>query len=35
MVDNLPAKIKEGLAKDEADALAEKIKEAGGVVEVA
>jgi large subunit ribosomal protein L7/L12 len=35
MVDNLPAKIKEGLSKDEADALAEKLKEAGGEVEVA
>ncbi|MEM9066526.1 MAG: 50S ribosomal protein L7/L12 [Planctomycetota bacterium] len=35
LVDNLPAKIKEALGKDEADALAEKIKEAGGDVEVA
>lgn len=35
MVDNLPAKIKEGLSKDEADALAEKLKEAGGEVELA
>lgn len=35
MVDNLPAKVKEGLGKDEADALAEKLKEAGAEVEVA
>lgn len=35
MVDNLPAKIKEGVSKDEADALAEKLKEAGAEVEVA
>ncbi len=34
-VDNLPAKIKEGIAKDEADALAEQIKELGADVEVA
>jgi large subunit ribosomal protein L7/L12 len=34
-VDNLPAKIKEGIAKDEADALAEQIKELGAEVEVA
>jgi large subunit ribosomal protein L7/L12 len=35
MVDNLPAKVKEGIGKDEADALAEKLKEAGAEVEVA
>jgi len=35
MVDNLPAKIKEGVSKDDADALAEKLKEAGAEVEVA
>ncbi len=35
MVDNLPAKIKEGLGKEEADALAEKLKEAGAEVEIA
>ena len=35
MVDNLPAKVKEGISKDEADALAEKLKEAGAEVEVA
>ncbi|MFI4916785.1 MAG: 50S ribosomal protein L7/L12 [Phycisphaerales bacterium JB060] len=35
MVDNLPAKIKEGVSKDDADALAEKLKEAGADVEVA
>ncbi|MEM1331768.1 MAG: 50S ribosomal protein L7/L12 [Planctomycetota bacterium] len=35
MVDNLPAKVKEGLDKEEAEALAEKIKEAGGEVELA
>ncbi|MEQ9096812.1 MAG: 50S ribosomal protein L7/L12 [Phycisphaerales bacterium] len=35
MVDNLPAKIKEGLSKDDAEALAEKLKEAGGEVELA
>ena len=34
-VDNLPAKIKEGIAKDEADALAESLKELGAEVEVA
>ena len=33
-VDTLPSKIKEGIAKDEADALAEKLKEAGAEVEV-
>jgi len=35
MVDNLPTKVKEGISKDEADALAEKLKEAGAEVEVA
>ena len=35
MVDSLPAKIKEGLGKDEAEALAEKFKEVGADVEVA
>ena len=35
MVDNLPAKVKEGIGKDEADALATKLKEAGAEVEVA
>jgi large subunit ribosomal protein L7/L12 len=35
MVDNLPAKVKEGLGKDEANALAEKLKEAGAEVEIA
>lgn len=35
LVDNLPAKVKEGLAKEEAEALAEKIKEVGGEVELA
>ncbi|MFG0305731.1 MAG: 50S ribosomal protein L7/L12 [Phycisphaerales bacterium JB040] len=35
MVDNLPAKIKEGLGKEEAEALAEKLKEVGGEVELA
>lgn len=34
MVDGAPATIKEGMPKDEADALAEKIKEAGGEVEL-
>ena len=35
LVDNLPAKVKEGLGKEEAEALAEKIKEVGGEVELA
>ncbi len=35
MVDNLPAKIKEGISKDEADALAEQLKEVGAEVEIA
>ncbi|MEO1009045.1 MAG: 50S ribosomal protein L7/L12 [Planctomycetota bacterium] len=35
MVDTLPAKVKEGLPKEEAEALAEKLKEAGAEVEVA
>ena len=34
LVDNAPKPIKEGISKDDADALAEKIKEAGGDVEV-
>jgi large subunit ribosomal protein L7/L12 len=34
VVDAAPKAIKEGVAKDEADALAEKIKEAGGEVEI-
>lgn len=34
LVDGAPKPIKEGVAKDEADALAEKIKEAGGEVEL-
>ncbi len=34
LVDGAPGPIKEGVAKDEADALAEKIKEAGGEVEL-
>ncbi|QQE11913.1 50S ribosomal protein L7/L12 [Planctomycetota bacterium] len=33
-VDSAPKALKEGISKDEADALAEKIKEAGGEVEV-
>jgi len=35
LVDNLPSKIKEGLPKEEADALAEKLKEVGAEVELA
>lgn len=34
LVDNLPKPLKEGVAKEEADELAEKVKEAGGDVEV-
>ncbi len=34
IVDGAPKTLKEGIAKDEAEALAEKIKEAGGEVEV-
>jgi large subunit ribosomal protein L7/L12 len=34
MVDGAPATIKEAMPKEEADALAEKIKEAGGDVEL-
>jgi len=34
IVDGAPKNIKEGIAKDEADALAEKLKEAGAEVEV-
>ena len=34
MVDGAPKAVKEGLSKDEADSLAEKLKEAGGEVEV-
>ena len=34
LVDGAPKAIKEGVAKDEADALVEKIKEAGGEVEI-
>lgn len=34
LVDGAPKAIKEGVAKDEADTLAEKIKEAGGEVEI-
>jgi large subunit ribosomal protein L7/L12 len=34
LVDNVPKPVKEGVSKDEADALAEKIKEAGGEVEL-
>ncbi|WP_145077288.1 50S ribosomal protein L7/L12 [Poriferisphaera corsica] len=33
-VDSAPKALKEGISKDEAEALAEKIKEAGGEVEV-
>jgi len=35
LVDSMPAKVKEGLGKDEADALAEKFKEVGADVELA
>jgi large subunit ribosomal protein L7/L12 len=34
LVDNCPKPVKEGLPKEEADALADKIKEAGGEVEL-
>jgi len=34
LVDGAPKAVKEGLSKDEANALAEKLKEAGGEVEV-
>ncbi len=34
VVDAAPKAIKEGISKDEADALVEKIKEAGGEVEI-
>ncbi len=34
IVDNAPKTLKEGVSKEEADGLAEKIKEAGGEVEV-
>ncbi len=34
MVDGAPTTIKEALPKEEAEALAEKIKEAGGEVEL-
>ena len=34
LVDNLPKALKEGASKEEADELAEKIKEAGGEVEL-
>ncbi len=34
LVDGAPAPIKEGASKDEADALKEKIEEAGGTVEL-
>ena len=34
LVDGAPKPVKEGLPKEEADALAEKIKEAGGEVEL-
>ncbi|MEO1237274.1 MAG: 50S ribosomal protein L7/L12 [Planctomycetota bacterium] len=34
MVDGAPATVKEAMPKEEADALAEKIKEAGGEVEL-
>ncbi|KAA0216508.1 MAG: 50S ribosomal protein L7/L12 [Leptolyngbya sp. PLA3] len=35
LVDKLPAKVKEGLSKDEAEAMAAKLKEAGAEVELA
>lgn len=35
VVDKLPSKVKEGLPKDEAEALMEKLKEAGADVELA
>ena len=34
LVDNLPKPVKEGATKEEADQVAEKIKEVGGVVEL-
>jgi len=34
LVDNCPKPLKEGVSKDEADALVEKIKEVGGSVEI-
>lgn len=34
LVDKLPAKVKEGLSKEEAEAMAEKLKEAGAEVEL-
>lgn len=34
LVDNCPKPLKEGATKDEADALVEKIKEVGGLVEI-
>jgi large subunit ribosomal protein L7/L12 len=34
LVDNLPAKIKEGISKEEADKLAEQLKEVGAEVEI-
>ena len=34
LVDSAPKAVKEGLSKEEADALVEKIKEAGGEVEI-
>jgi len=34
LVDGAPKAVKEGVGKDEADALAEKLKEAGGEVEI-
>jgi large subunit ribosomal protein L7/L12 len=34
LVDGAPKALKEGVSKEEADALAEKIKEAGGEVEI-
>jgi large subunit ribosomal protein L7/L12 len=34
LVDNCPKPLKEGASKDEADSLAEKIKEVGGSVEI-
>lgn len=35
LVDKLPAKVKEGLSKDEAEAMAAKLKEAGAEIELA
>lgn len=34
LVDNLPAKIKEGISKEEADKLAEQLKEVGAEIEI-